>query len=180
MPVTNLLTAIDFAARKHKDQCRKDAAASPYINHCIEVTHILAEEGKVEDSSVLIAAVLHDTIEDTETSEQELRKLFGDQVTDLVLEVTDDKSLPKQTRKDLQVEHAAHSSHGACLIKLADKIANLRSLRASPPVGWSEERIEGYFKWGAQVVESILNHNPRYKGNEKLEAAIEEEISRTC
>lgn len=172
MNLSQLITAIDFAARKHRDQRRKNPESAPYINHCIEVTHTLAVEGKVEDIDVLVAAVLHDTIEDTVTSEAELRDNFGDRVTDLVLEVTDDKSLPKQTRKDMQIEQAAHSSHEACLIKLADKIANLRSLKESPPAGWSEQRIQGYFNWAGTVVRAIRMKNPNFIGNTGLEAAI--------
>lgn len=173
MNLPKLINAIDFAARKHKDQRRKDATGSPYINHCIEVTRILSDEGGIEDIEVLMAAVLHDTIEDTETSEAELRETFGDRVTDLVLEVTDDKSLPKQMRKDLQVEHASHSSHEACLIKLADKIANLRSLRESPPVGWSKERIQAYVKWAGRVIDGIRRNNQNFQGNPKLESAVQ-------
>lgn len=172
MNLPQLITAIDFAARKHRDQRRKNPESAPYINHCIEVTRILATEGMVEDFEVLVAAVLHDTIEDTETSEAELRENFGDRVTDLLMEVTDDKSLPKKTRKDMQIEHAAHSSHEACLIKLADKIANLRSLKESPPVGGLEERIHEYFNWAGEVVQSIRVKNPNFNGNAGLETAL--------
>ena len=123
-----LITALAFAADKHKNQRRKDAEASPYINHPIALANLLLNEAGVEDQRVLIAAVLHDTIEDTDTTEQELVKHFGKDVADIVLEVTDDKALPKAERKRLQIEHAAHISRRAKLVKLADKICNLRDI----------------------------------------------------
>ena len=128
-----LITALAFAADKHKNQRRKDADASPYINHPIALANLLLNEAGVEDQRVLIAAVLHDTIEDTDTTEQELVRYFGKDVADIVLEVTDDKALPKAERKRLQIEHAAHISRRAKLVKLADKICNLRDITASPP-----------------------------------------------
>jgi guanosine-3',5'-bis(diphosphate) 3'-pyrophosphohydrolase len=105
-----LLEAVMFAAERHRNQRRKDAEASPYINHPIALAHLLATVGAVEDLDVLRAAILHDTVEDTETSEAELRQRFGDAVTDIVMEVTDDKALPKQRRKELQIEHAPHKA----------------------------------------------------------------------
>lgn len=119
-----MITAFAFAADKHKNQRRKDAEASPYINHPIALANLLLNEAGVEDQRVLIAAILHDTIEDTDTTEQELVKHFGKDVADIVLEVTDDKALPKAERKRLQIEHAAHISRRAKLVKLADKICN--------------------------------------------------------
>ena len=105
--MNRIVAAIAFAAHKHRDQRRKDANASPYINHPIELADVLANEGGIDDERVLIAAILHDTIEDTETTEQELIREFGKEISDIVLEVTDDKSLAKAERKLLQVEHAA-------------------------------------------------------------------------
>lgn len=116
-----LVAAIAFAADKHRNQRRKDEEASPYINHPIALADVLANEAGVEDERVIVAAVLHDTVEDTETTEQELLRLFGKDVADIVMEVTDDKSLPKEERKRLQVEHAATISRRAKLVKLADK-----------------------------------------------------------
>jgi len=155
-----LLDALHFAADKHRDQRRKDADASPYINHPIALAHLLATMAGVDDVVVLQAAVLHDTIEDTQTTEAELRARFGDAVTDVVLEVTDDKALPKQRRKDLQVEHAPHASARAALVKLADKICNLRDLAASPPPSWTLERQQAYFDWARQVVRALPPSNP--------------------
>lgn len=146
------IKAVAFAAEKHRDQRRKDADASPYINHPIALANVLANEGGILDLSVLCAAILHDTIEDTETTADDLQDLFGSKVTSIVLEVTDDKSLEKHVRKQRQIEHASHISHEAKLVKLADKICNLRDILASPPADWSAERKQIYFDWSAQVV----------------------------
>jgi guanosine-3',5'-bis(diphosphate) 3'-pyrophosphohydrolase len=152
MEVSKVLQAALFAAEKHKNQRRKDAEASPYINHPIALANVLATEGGVTDTDVLCAALLHDTIEDTETTAEELRELFGDVVTSIVLEVTDDKSMPKAERKRLQVEHAPHASMKAKQVKLADKICNLRDILSWPPADWSLARKQEYFDWAAQVV----------------------------
>ncbi len=146
------IKAVAFAADKHRDQRRKDADASPYINHPIALADLLANEGGIQDLSILCAAILHDTIEDTKTTADELENLFGSKVTSIVLEVTDDKSLDKHVRKQRQIEHASHISHEAKLVKLADKICNLRDILASPPADWSVERKQTYFDWSAQVV----------------------------
>ena len=152
--------AVAFAADKHRNQRRKDADASPYINHPIALANVLANEGGVDDATVLCAAVLHDTIEDTETTADEIRALFGPQVAAVVLEVTDDKSLGKQVRKQRQVEHAPHISTEAKLVKLADKISNLRDILASPPADWSAERKQTYFEWAARVVAGLRGVHP--------------------
>jgi guanosine-3',5'-bis(diphosphate) 3'-pyrophosphohydrolase len=155
-----ILKAASFAAEKHRDQRRKDAEASPYINHPIALANVLANEGDVTDPDVLRAALLHDTIEDTETTADELRAIFGDAVTGIVLEVSDDKSLPKAERKRLQIEHAAHASPQAKLVKLADKICNLRDILASPPADWSVERKQEYFDWSDKVVAGVRDVHP--------------------
>lgn len=155
-----LISAIAFAANKHKNQRRKDADASPYINHPIALANLLLNEAGVEDQRVLIAAVLHDTIEDTDTTEQELVRYFGKDVADIVLEVTDDKALPKAERKRLQIEHAAHISRRAKLVKLADKICNLRDITASPPADWSVDRKREYFDWAKSVVDRLRGVHP--------------------
>lgn len=128
-----LLKAAHFAAHKHHGQRRKDADATPYINHPIEVADLLATIGKVTDVKTLCAALLHDTIEDTQTTAEELEREFGGEITSIVLELTDDKSLPKDERKLLQVRNAAKKSTSARLIKLGDKISNIRCLIDSPP-----------------------------------------------
>jgi GTP diphosphokinase / guanosine-3',5'-bis(diphosphate) 3'-diphosphatase len=150
-----LLDAVMFAAERHRNQRRKDADASPYINHPIALAHLLATVGAVDDLDVLRAAILHDTVEDTETSENELRERFGDVVAGIVMEVTDDKALPKQRRKELQVEHAPHKSPGAALVKLADKTSNLRDIAAMPPADWSLARRQEYFDWAKRVVDGL-------------------------
>ncbi len=132
----SLLVALEFAAHKHRNQRRKDADASPYINHPIALARLLAEEGGVTDVATLIVAVLHDTVEDTDTGHDELRVRFGKTVADAVAEVTDDTSLPKARRKALQIEHAPHMSKRAALVKLADKTCNLRNVADHPPATW--------------------------------------------
>ena len=154
------IQAVAFAANKHRNQRRKDAEASPYINHPIALANVLANEGGVQDVTVLCAAVLHDTIEDTETTADELRAVFGEQVASVVLEVTDDKSLDKSQRKQLQIEHSAHISPEAKLVKLADKISNLRDILASPPADWSAERKQAYFEWADNVVAGLRGVHP--------------------
>lgn len=153
--LAKFVKAAAFAAKKHSTQRRKDAQASPYINHPIELANVLANEGGVNDVIALCAAVLHDTIEDTETTIEELQTLFGPGVAAVVMEVTDDKSLEKSVRKQLQVEHAPHISPEAKLVKLADKICNLRDILASPPADWSAERKQAYFEWAARVVAGL-------------------------
>lgn len=154
-----LLNAIAFAAHKHKDQRRKDIEASPYINHPIALANCLANEAGIEDIEVLCGAILHDTIEDTQTSEQELIEGFGANIATIVVEVTDDKSLPKAARKQAQIEHAAHISTKAKLVKLADKISNLRDIIAYPPANWDAERKRLYFEWAAMVVANVRGTN---------------------
>jgi len=154
-PTALLLKALAFAAHKHRDQRRKDGDASPYINHPIGLANVLANEGAITDTVVLCAAVLHDTLEDTETTQTELQSEFGNEIAAVVAEVTDDKSLPKADRKRLQIEHAAHASRQACLVKLADKICNLRDVAESPPTNWPLERKQEYFDWAKRVIDAL-------------------------
>jgi guanosine-3',5'-bis(diphosphate) 3'-pyrophosphohydrolase len=149
-----LLRATAFAADKHRDQRRKDTNATPYINHPIALANVLAQAG-IGNATVLAAALLHDTIEDTDTTVEELMGAFGVQIAGIVLEVTDDKSLSKAERKRLQIEHASQLSAPAKLVKLADKISNLRDLSDRPPRDWSVERKREYFDWARQVVEGL-------------------------
>jgi (p)ppGpp synthase/HD superfamily hydrolase len=157
-PTVALTRAYNFAAQKHVDQRRKGAAAEPYMNHLTEVAELVAQATN-GDLDVVIAAILHDTVEDTDTSIDELRTAFGPRIADLTAEVTDDKSLPKQVRKDLQVEHAPHASWGARVIKLADKTSNLRSLLASPPPDWPRARRDDYVDWARRVVAGCRDAN---------------------
>jgi guanosine-3',5'-bis(diphosphate) 3'-pyrophosphohydrolase len=160
-PLPRVIDAIAFAAQAHRGQRRKDAEATPYINHPLALVHILAVEAGVADVEVLCAAALHDYLEDCCGGDDQpaldegralLRERFGESVLALVEAVTDDKSLPKAERKRLQVEHAAAIPEGARLIKLADKTANLRDIAASPPADWPLFRRRDYFDWAGQVV----------------------------
>jgi guanosine-3',5'-bis(diphosphate) 3'-pyrophosphohydrolase len=159
-----LLKALRYASQKHSDQRRKNAKASPYINHPIQVAQILWDLADVRDETLLIATILHDTIEDTDATPEEIKIEFGEDVLALVLEVTDDKSLPKQTRKQLQIEHAPHKSYSAKLLKLADKISNVGDIISYPPKDWSLERRQEYLLWTEKVVAGLRGVN------EKLES----------
>ena len=157
--LTILVAAISFAAKKHRKQKRKGADQEPYINHPLEVLNLLIGVGEITDFDILIAAVLHDTIEDTETSEEEITRLFGTDVCRMILELTDDKSLPKEKRKQLQIEHAPYISDGAKQVKLGDKISNIRDVMENPPAGWSNERQLEYVSWGEKVVAGLRGVN---------------------
>jgi guanosine-3',5'-bis(diphosphate) 3'-pyrophosphohydrolase len=150
-----IFKALRFSAEKHSDQRRKDAKSSPYINHPIQVVETLWTIGEVRDVTLLLASILHDTIEDTGTRPDEIRAKFGEEVLALVLEVTDDKSLPKQVRKQLQVETAPHKTRNAKLLKLADKICNIHDIITSPPSDWSLERKQEYLLWTEKVVAGL-------------------------
>ena len=173
-----ILKATHFAAQKHRDQRRKDEEISPYINHPISVARAISEIGDIEDPEVLAAALLHDTLEDTETTPEELIDNFGERVCRLVQEVTDDKSLTKLEQKQLQIEHAKELSECAALIKLGDKISNVTDIINTPPTDWDNERRLDYFEWA----ERVINNCPRVntpleeyykcsiqKGREKLQ-----------
>lgn len=154
--LTLVLKAAAFAANKHRTQKRKDTDASPYINHPLEVARILTEEGAVVDAEVIAAALLHDTIEDTNTLEAELAAEFGERVASMVVEVTDDKNIKeKAERKRLQVANAPNKSFGAALVKLADKTANVRDVGNCPPQHWSKERRSEYLDWAVKVVDGL-------------------------
>ena len=168
-PFGLVLSALRFAAVKHRDQRRKGQDASPYLHHCIEVAETLASQGGVDDPEVLAAALLHDTLEDTDTTPEELGRHFGDRVRRIVEEVSDDRGLTRDRRRALQVERAATLSAEAKLIKLADKICNVRDVAHQPPVGWSVERRAEYVAWTARVVAGCRGSSP----------ALEERYDRT-
>lgn len=161
--VHRVLEAALFAAEKHAQQKRKGVGGEPYINHLIEVAELVAASLSEPDDDLVIAALLHDTVEDTATTREELIRRFGQDVADLVAEVTDDKALPKQERKRLQVENAPKKSKRAQVIKLADKISNLRSILYSPPADWNYERKKEYFAWAQRVVGGFTAPNPILK-----------------
>lgn len=163
-----LMKAVNFAAQKHIDHRRKGERQEPYFNHLSEVAWILAEHTDGNDPGLIAAGILHDTLEDTETTFDELLLEFGADIAGLVHEVTDDKSLPKAERKRLQIEHAPQISDRAKMIKIADKISNLKSILNSPPANWTDERKIEYFEWAKQVVNGC-------KGvNAKLDNAFDE------
>lgn len=155
-----LLSAIRFAAHKHRNQRRKNADRTPYINHPLDLAHILWFDGGVRDTDVLVAAILHDTVEDTDTTFEEIEAEYGRNVRRIVEEVTDDRSLTSIERKRIQVEKAATISFGAKLVKLADKISNLRDVLADPPEGWPAKRRTAYARWAKAVVDGLrgVNH----------------------
>ena len=157
--LARLLEAVSFSASRHSSQRRKGADGSPYVNHPIEVANELAGVGGVDDVTVLIAAVLHDTVEDAGARPEELEQRFGADVRRLVEEVSDDKSLPKKERKRLQIEHTASLSRGAKLIKLGDKICNVREVTLNPPADWSSTRKREYLDWAAAVVAGCRGTN---------------------
>ncbi len=149
-----VFAALKFSAAKHRTQKRKDGE-SPYINHPIEVAELLVRVAQVRDTETIAAALLHDTVEDTGTSPEELRENFGDQITGLVLECTDDKHLPKVERKRLQVVNASHKSPRAKLIKISDKICNINDIINTPPPDWSLQRRVEYLEWAEKVVAGL-------------------------
>lgn len=175
-----VLRAADFAAARHRDQRRKDLKESPYINHPVAVARLICEVGGVQDAEVLAAALLHDTLEDTETSASEIEASFGRRVHDLVLEVTDDTRQSSASRKRMQIEHAPGLSPGATVIKLADKTSNVSDIMASPPRGWSIERRRDYLDWAEAVVRACPRVNAPletlfWRTLERCRAALEDE-----
>ncbi len=157
--ISLLISAIKYSAHKHRNQRRKGADASPYINHPITVADILWRIGSVRDIDTIVAAILHDTLEDTDATPSEIEALFGKEVLNLVEEVSDDKTLPKEERKRLQVANSHHKSTAAKLIKLADKISNINDIGNSPPKEWSIERRLGYLDWADDVVLGLRGVN---------------------
>ena len=170
-PISRVLGAATFAAERHRGQRRKGKDASPYINHPLALASLLAERGE-RDPELLMAALLHDTVEDTATTFEDIERSFGKAVADIVREVTDDKTLPKAERKRLQIEHAARLSRSAKLVKLADKICNVRDMAVSPPADWSLERRREYFDWAKAVVDRLRGVHP------ELEALFDREYRR--
>jgi GTP diphosphokinase / guanosine-3',5'-bis(diphosphate) 3'-diphosphatase len=159
--IQTILSAALYAAEKHANQRRK--GGEPYVNHLLDVAYLVSTAHIEPDTNVLVAALLHDSIEDVGVTAEQLTERFGPDVTSLVLEVTDDKSLPKEERKRLQVEHAPTLSAGAQTIKLADKISNLRSILSSPPPDWNYDRKKQYFEWGKQVIDGLTAPDPILK-----------------
>lgn len=169
----SILKAADQAARWHVDQRRKGSKREPYINHLLEVAALVAE-AKPDDTELIIAALLHDAIEDQGKTREEIASLFGYRVADLVVELSDDKQLEKSERKRLQVVNAPHKSRDAKVIKLADKTSNLRSLAASPPTDWPDERMLAYITWADDVVAGLRG------ASDHLEARFDDAREQAC
>jgi (p)ppGpp synthase/HD superfamily hydrolase len=173
--VRQILAAARFAAEKHAMQRRKSSLGEPYVNHLMEVAELLARTADELDANLIAAALLHDTIEDTAATRAEIAAHFGDDVAGLVAEVSDDKSLPKERRKALQIENAPHKSARAQALSTADKIANLRSIMHSPPANWSFERKVEYVNWARRVVGGFASLNGRLAAEfERTSAALQE------
>lgn len=170
--IEKILDAASFAAKKHQDQKRKGSDGEPYINHPLEVAKMVANIGGVNDPEIITAAVLHDTVEDTGVSFEEIAERFGEAVAAYVRELTDDKSLPKAERKQKQVEKAPHLSDGAKQIKLADKISNIQDVTNNPPDGWDLQRRREYVEWGEKVVAGLRGASPA------LEALFDEVVAK--
>jgi GTP diphosphokinase / guanosine-3',5'-bis(diphosphate) 3'-diphosphatase len=160
-PVRQILSAARFAAERHSAQRRKGRTAEPYVNHLLEVAELVARTADDLDTNLIVAALLHDAIEDVGVSRAEIAQRFGEDVASLVAEVTDDKSLPKDARKALQVANAAAKSARAQALSAADKIANIRSVATSPPANWSFDRCVEYVHWARQVVGGYNRLNGR-------------------
>ncbi len=163
--------ALDFACRKHTHQRRKGTNKEPYVNHLAEVAHLVAEATEGADANLIIAALLHDSVEDQGVKAHEIAALFGEDVASLVMAVTDDKSTDKADRKRAQVEHAGHISARARILKIADKTANLKSILHSPP-DWPAARKRRYFAWAHAVVANARGVNPA------IDAAFDAEYER--
>jgi (p)ppGpp synthase/HD superfamily hydrolase len=171
-----VLRAADAAAKWHVHQRRKGAAQEPYVNHLLEVAMLVAEATEGNDPDLVIAALLHDAIEDQEVPREVIAETFGESVAKIVEEVTDDKALGKQMRKQLQIENASKKSRSARILKLADKTSNLRALAASPPPDWSVKRRLDYVSWARKVKEG-LSGTSHWLEQEFEEAAKEAERS---
>jgi hypothetical protein len=165
--IQEICSGIEFAAEKHRLQTRKNKEKTPYISHPIGVAHNLMNVGEIRETSVIIGALLHDTVEDTQTTFEEIENKFGKQIAGLVREVTDDKSLAKEARKRFQVINASHKSKGAAQIKLADKLFNLNDLFNNPPQDWTQTRIDRYYEWAQSVIDRLPS------ANDKLYEAVE-------
>jgi (p)ppGpp synthase/HD superfamily hydrolase len=155
-----VLRAADTAARWHVHQRRKGVAQEPYINHLLEVASLITEATGGTDPNLVIAALLHDAVEDQGVSFETIAREYGKQVADIVMEVTDDKTLPKGERKRRQIEAAPKKSSGAKLVKLADKTSNLRTIATSPAADWSVERRLEYIEWAKEVVAGLRGTSP--------------------
>ncbi len=169
--LTKIFKACIFAANKHKDHIRKDEQGSPYVTHPLQVAQVIWQIGGITNTNILVAAILHDTIEDTKTRDAEIIESFGNTVLEIVREVSDDKSLEKSERKRLQVLHAPDKTYPARIIKWGDKLVNCCDILNSPPKDWTLERRRNYIQWAADVLFIIRGTNPA------LEAAFDKMLT---
>lgn len=169
------IDAARFAAVRHSDQKRKGVYGEPYINHLLEVAHLLSLEG-IEDQEVLAAAVLHDAVEDVGVTFDELEERFGKRVTSLVREVTDDMRLNSELRKQIEVAEAPNMTEAAQAIKVADKLSNVRAIYTSPPEGWSIGRKRDYCDFARVLVQSCPQAPPSLVG--RFEKTYQETMRR--
>lgn len=153
------IDALKFASEKHIHQRKKGCDSLPYINHPIQVAHLLIHAGETDDE-LLIAAILHDILEDTETTEQELLSIFGSRVTNMVVELTDDISISYDDRKRMQIKKAPNLSADAKKIKIADKIANIQDLLRYE-FTWSHRRKQQYLDWSRKVILACRGISPQ-------------------
>jgi guanosine-3',5'-bis(diphosphate) 3'-pyrophosphohydrolase len=166
-----IFDALQFSADKHRKLKRKNKHATPYINHPIDVARILVTVGGVNDTDIICAALLHDTIEDTQTTEKEIEDIFGTKVKDYVVELTDNMELSADRRKEMQAKSFPHKSTGAKLIKLCDKISNVSDVIHDPPVFWTHSRRLRYLDSAEQLLDAIRGTN------ENLERKLDEIIA---
>ncbi len=172
--VRAIMAAADTAARWHAEQRRKGVSQEPYVNHLLEVAHLISEATEGRDPDLVIAALLHDAIEDSGIAAEEIAARFGADVAALVVAVTDDKSLPKEERKRLQIVNTPKKAARVKLLKIADKTSNLRSMAASPPANWSDARRREYVQWARDVVAGARGGNPWLEATFDQAAALAE------
>nr|CDQ06550.1 Bm8227 [Brugia malayi] len=167
-----IIKAVDLAARRHRQQRRKDAMQTPYVNHPIGVAYILTNEGQITDTATIIAAILHDIVEDTKTSDEEIREMFGDEVADIVKECTVIKSMKREARIKSELEKAPKLSHKAKLVQLADKLYNVRDIERCVPLGWTKQQVKEYILFAKDLLSIIRGiHGP-------LEIALDDIINK--
>lgn len=153
---SQLLEAIFFVAQRHSTQRRKGPGGQPYVNHLIEAATLLATVGGVTDVEVLMAAVLHDVLEDTPTTREEVLALFGARVLLLVESLTDDKALPRAERREQVLAHLPHADDATKVVKLADLCSNVMTL----PSDWAPEHAREYLRWARRAAELCASSNP--------------------
>uniref|UniRef100_A0A915PS23 HD domain-containing protein n=1 Tax=Setaria digitata TaxID=48799 RepID=A0A915PS23_9BILA len=167
-----IIKAVDLAARRHRQQRRKDAVQTPYVNHPIGVAYILTNEGQITDMATVIAAILHDTVENTKTTDEEIRKIFGNEVANIVKECTVDKSMKREARMKYELEQASRLSHKARLVQMADKLYNIRDMERCTPLGWTKQHVKEYVLFAKDLLSRIRGiHRP-------LEAALDDIINK--